>query len=174
MFNPFCLLSKELLDAFIRSGKKYFVRQSFTLNRSSGSREFMLTHYPDIAFAQEHMGAIEHDPYRQLYRWDDEDHRRRLIIAASQPQGFAIWTALFRKDWERGITAEVEAMVRAYIKSIGWKPSRADGVTPQYFMHYGSLYLMLKFGSRQVRVKFEDIQKLAPCVTISPSPHRSN
>ncbi|HEY0058902.1 MAG TPA: hypothetical protein VGB56_07185 [Flavisolibacter sp.] len=173
MFNPFCLLSKELLDAFARSGKKYFVRQTFSLTPGS-NRAFMFTHYPDVAFAQEHLGAIEHDPYRQLYRWDDEDHRRRLIIAASQPEGYDIWAALFRKDWERGITVEVEGLVRAYIKSIGWKPARADGVAPQYFLHYGSLYLMLKFGSKQVRVKFEDIQKLAPCVTISPSPHRSN
>lgn len=174
MFHPFSPLSKDLLDAFIRSGKKYFVRQAFTLSGKGPDREFMLTHYPDVAFAQEHMGAIEHDPYRQLYRWDVEEHRRRLIIAAGQPSGFAVWAAVFRKDWERGITMEVEGLVRAYIKAIGWKPARADEVTPQYFLHYGSLYLLLKLGSKQVRVKFDDILKLAPCATISPSPPRSN
>ena len=106
MFQPFCLLSKELLDAFARSGKKYFVRQAVLCTGSS--KQFMFTHYHDIAFAQEHMGAIEHDPYRYLYQWDDEDHRRRLLMAATQPQGYVIWAAVFRKDWERSITAEVE------------------------------------------------------------------
>ena len=65
MFNPFSPLSTRLEDAFVKAGKKYFVRQTYT--RPSGHFDegikgyFIFTHYAEIGHAQHHLGAISED-----------------------------------------------------------------------------------------------------------------
>jgi hypothetical protein len=164
MFNPFYLLNTDLLHSFIDNGKKFFVRQTYNGIIRTGDRterQFIFSHYPNISLALDHFGAIENDRFRYVYDWNNEEHRKRLLIAASQPVGFKIWSAVFIKDWEKLITKEIEEKVRKYIKSIGWTPLRNDIIKPLYYLYYGHLYIELKFRTNVVRIKFEEIEKMS-------------
>lgn len=161
MFQPLAPFTKELLDAFKRTGRIYFVRQSWRLAGESPEKHFIFSHYTDPAFAWEHFGALENELYRAVYDASKKEDFLKLMIAADQPKGYCILSALFKKNWQHLITKELEADIRRYIDHLGWKPTRNDLLNPKFYLHYGHLYLELRFKSRQVRVKFEDLKNLA-------------
>ena len=161
--NPFSLLSRPLLEAFVASGKKFFVRQSFNRPRGNADHRvkahFILTHYAEKGHAEHHYGAISEDPYKYLYIWEDPDHRRKLFLAAEQPAGYRIYASVFNKDWEKHITVDLKQKLRKYVESkLGWKPSVAERVVFDIYVNYGELYAKLKLRSQEVRVKLEEIE----------------
>ena len=90
MFHPFYLLTNDLLPALIEKGKNFFVRQTYNGIIKTGDmteRQFIFSHYPNISLALDHFGAIENDRFRYVYDWNNEEHRKKLLIAASQPSG---------------------------------------------------------------------------------------
>ncbi|MEJ7740461.1 MAG: hypothetical protein WKF97_23840 [Chitinophagaceae bacterium] len=165
MFNPFSPLSKPLLDAFVKAGKKYFVRQTYNRARDHFDQGikgcFIFTHYAEIGHAQHHYGAISQDPNKFLYEWDNPEHQSKLNIAASKPSGYKIYATVFQRDWEKTITNQLKEKVRKYIDyKLGWKPGRGETVAFTIYVSYGELYAKLKLRAQEVRVKLEDIENL--------------
>ena len=164
MFNPFVPLSRPLLEAFVKAGKMFFVRQTYTQAKCILDKGFkgyfIITHYSDIAFANYHMSAITHDPNRYLYNWDNLDDRKRLHIASGNPEGYMIYSSVFKKDWQKHISANLKQQVKKYIdNSLVWRPGRNETVDIQVFTNYGELFAKLKLRSQEVRVKLADIEK---------------
>ncbi|MEJ7766740.1 MAG: hypothetical protein WKF89_02940 [Chitinophagaceae bacterium] len=163
MLNPFSSLTKPLLEAFVKAGKKYFVRQTFSRGKSRLDQPikgyFIFTHYADIAHAQHHFGAIEHDPHRFLYEWDKPGHKEKLLIAADSPPGFKIYSSLFEKDWQVHLSGILKENVKRYIdNNLHWKPGGSETVDFQVYNNYGELYAKLKLRSQEVRLKLEEIE----------------
>lgn len=163
MLNPFSPFTKSLLDAFVRSGKKYFVRQSFARAKDHFDKDikgcFIITHYSDIAHAQHHMMSISYDSYRYLYEWDNSEHQKRLYVAADNPPGYKVYSCVFDKDWEKQIEGNLKEKTRGFIeKNIGWKPGRSDTVDFNIYVNNGELYAKLKLQAEEVRVKLEEIE----------------
>ena len=164
MFNPLATLTEEVLNAFIESGKRYFVRQTFNRAKDhfdEGIRGYYLfCHYDDYFQAKEHYDAIVNDANRHLYDWENEEDQKKLKIAASKPPGFKLYANVFRPDWEKLITDRIRQKVRIYVQNLGWKLPRGEGITPQFYPHFGEVYVRLSHKGREVRVKFEDIEKI--------------
>jgi hypothetical protein len=165
MFNPFVPLSGPLLQAFVMAGRKYFIRQTYAmpkdLPREGLKGWFIFSHYTDVAQAQHHFGAIEHDPYRLLYDWNKPGDQQKLWIAAGKPEGYIIYSSLFEKDWQKHLNAPLKAKVKKYIDySLGWKPGRGETVNFEIFASYGELYAKLKLRRQEVRVKLVLIENL--------------
>jgi len=163
MINPFVPFTKPLLDAFVRAGEKYFIRQSFPRAKDHFDKGikgyFIYTHYADIAHAQHHLSAISHDPYRRLYEWDNPEHQEKLKFAATKPTDYKIFSAVLVKDWEEQLSSNLKGKVRNFVENkIGWKPSRSDTLDFKIYLHYGELYAKLKLQGEEVRVKLEDIE----------------
>ena len=164
MFLPFARFDEAALEGFLKEGQRYFVRQDFPRARSAfdeGIRGyFLLCHYADYFRAKEHFDTLVQDPFRFLYDWEEEEHRKKLLVAASSPKGYRIYTNTFLPDWERHLTTRIHQKIRAYVKSLGWKPRSGEGVEPVFYPHFGEVYIRLKMGKREVRVKFEEIEKI--------------
>lgn len=165
MINPFSPLSRPLLDAFIKSGKKYFVRQTYTRCRNlleDGLKGcFIFTHYAEIGHAQHHIGAISEDSGRFLYEWDNKEHQQRLIVSAGSPAGYKIYSSVFEKDWQKWITMPLKDKVKKYIDdTLHWKPGGGETVDFQIYINYGELYAKLKLRAQEVRIKLEVIENL--------------
>lgn len=164
MFNPLAPLTTEALEALVKGGNRFFVRQSFARARQpfdEGIRGyFLFCHYENFFKAKEHLEVLSEDPYRRLYDWEDEEDRKRLLLAASGPPGYRIFTNTFAPDWERHLTDRIHQKIRAYVRQLGWKPARGESVQPQFYPHFGEVCVSLKLGSREVRVKFEEIEKI--------------
>jgi hypothetical protein len=165
MFNPFYPLTNELLNAFVANGKIFFVRQNFERGRNildNNIREyFLITHYESLTTAMDHYGAISYDRRRFLYHWDNEEHRRKLEIAASSPEGFKIFAAVLKPGWDRPADRILKNKIRRYIEQIGWNPKRDQGVLTNYELQFGELYIRIKYQGREAKVKFEEIENLS-------------
>lgn len=165
MFNPFVPLTRPLLEAFVKAGKRYFVRQTYVRGKElldEGVKGcFIFTHYSEAGQAEHHLGAIAHDPNRYLYNWDEPKDQQKLLVAACNPTGYKIYSSVFDKDWQKQITLPLKTKVKKYIDfSLGWKPGRGETVDFQIFSNYGELYAKLKLRTQEVRVKLELIEKL--------------
>lgn len=163
MYNPFSFLSKPLLDAFVKSGKKYFVRQSFPRAKDhfdEGIKAyFIFTQYSEIDQALHHLNAISHDSSKFLYEWDNPEHRQKLCVAADNPPGYKIYACVLNKHWGKQIESSIKEKTRGFIdKNIGWKPRRSDTVKFILSVDNGELYANLKLGAEEVRVKLEEIE----------------
>jgi hypothetical protein len=164
MFNPFAPLSNPLLLAFVRAGKKYFVRQTFhrgddDFEGTKGS--FIITHYAEAGHAEHHLGAISEDQNRFLYEWENAEHQKKLILASNQPAGYKIYSSVFVKNWQAHISNPVKQRLRNYIQmKLGWSASRGERLSFDIYANYGELYAQLKLGSEEVRIKLEDIENL--------------
>ena len=164
MFNPFYLFTSDLLDAFVKRNKTFFVRQSFPRGRNILDNHtkgyFIISHYEHLNTALDHFGAIAYDANRFLYNWNDPEHQKRLQIAASQPDDYKIYSTVFKPDWDKHISTKVRDKLRMYIKKVGWMPIRMDEVQTNYELQFGELYIRIKWGSREAKIKFEEIEKI--------------
>jgi hypothetical protein len=164
VFNPFYPLTGKLLEAFVAKGKTYFVRQTF--NRAKSPLDegikgyFLFSHYDNLTTAQDHFGAIRHDPNRFLYDWGNHEHREKLRIAASGLKEYRNYASVLRPDYEKGITDQVKKKIRQYVSdSLGWQIKGSDTLDTNFELQFGELFMRFKHGSRQAKVKFEEIEK---------------
>jgi hypothetical protein len=163
MFNPFYPFTKQLLDAFVQRDRRYFVRQSF--DRGKGAFDegikgyFLFSYYDNLTTAQDHFGAISHDPNRFLYDWENPEHRQKLETAASGLKEYKVFASVLRPDYEKGLTDTIKKRIRGYVSSrLGWYPKGSDTLDTNFELQFGELYIRLKYGGRQAKVKFEEIE----------------
>ena len=165
MFNPLAPFTEQALMGMTKEGHRYFVRQTFPRGldyfEEGIKGSFLFCHYQEYPPAKEHFDALADDPHRFLYDWEDEEHRKKLVLAAGKPKGYKIFTNTFLLDWELHVTVRLKQKITSYIKSLGWKPAREDPVIPVFYPHFGEVMVSLKFRRQEVRVKFEEIEKLA-------------
>lgn len=163
MFNPFVILSVPLLEAFVKTGKVYFVRQTFKRGIVEGLSligAFQIFHYPDLPAAQAHYNAIANDGNRYLYDWNKEEDKTRLLKAASQPFGFRVYANVLEKDWERFISKPLKLKIRNYIENrLGWSPGGSETVAFSIFSQFGDLYAHLRLRGREAKVKLQEIEE---------------
>ena len=162
MFNPLCLFSSELLAAFISSGQKYFVRQTFRRgadvdNKTAGT--FLISHYSDYGQAFEHFEAVAKDRNRYLYRWSESVDRKRLELAATQPAGFRIFASVVMPDWEKRAEKALNIQVRKYMQQKNlWHPGKKDDVTFELYPHFGEVYVRMRFRKQEIKVSLEEVE----------------
>lgn len=164
MFNPFQILTSELLEAFVSRGKTYFVRQQFPRGKQSFDTGvkgyFLFSHYDNLTTALDHFGAISYDRTRFLYKWEVAEHRQKLRLAASGLKEYRIYAAVFKTDWEKQNASRMRDKLRMYIKKLGWNPHRDEGVLTNYEIQFGELFIRIKHQGREVKVKFEEVEKM--------------
>src|SRR5689334_12187580 len=106
MYNPLSIITVELMQAFLRE-PKLFVRQYYERGKSEDIVPLLLTYYykdndKDINRANLHMKLLKADRYRFLYDSENQEHREKLLIAASQPKGFRVYINLLPQKWQAG------------------------------------------------------------------------
>lgn len=163
MFNPFYPLTGELLEAFVARGKKYFVRQTFNRGRKPFDHEvkgsFLFSHYDNFTTAQDHFGAISHDPNRSFYDWSNPQHQQKLKVAAGGLKAYECYASVLRPDYEKGLNDKVKKKIRQYVSnSLGWPIKGGDTLDTNFELQFGELFIRFKHGARQARVKFEEIE----------------
>lgn len=165
MLNPFHPFTTPLLDAFVQHDKNYFVRQTFRRGipplNTDVKGAYLISHYDDQSRAQVHYDALAGDPNRFLYDWKNPEHQQKLRIAAASPAGYKVFSSVFEKNWERHITDRIKKGIRLYVTGLGWQPSQSEGLSTDFYQTFGELYISLKYKTREVKVKFEEIELLS-------------
>lgn len=165
MYNPLAIFDKKLLHAFIQQGHKYFIRQTF--NRAKNSTDenirgyFLISQYDDLYEAQQHMSAIKNDPNKFLYELENEEHKKKLLVAASKPEGFNIYANVLTDDWRKRITTNLEKKIRYYLEHHRrWYPKRSDAVDLNVFVQFGTLFAQINWKHHEIKVSFDEIEKM--------------
>ena len=161
MHNPLTLFSPQLLAVYLQSGNRYFVRQTYHRGNAATTHKaaFLISEYTELSRAKIHLAALETDSQAYLYDAEDEEHLRRLNIAASQPAGYAIYAPLLAmRKWKP--TDALKAKIKSYIETrLKWKPKGSDGLDAELFLQYGELFITLKFGRDHAKVRLIEIEK---------------
>jgi len=163
MHNPFQLYSSELLDSLIKAGHKYFLRQTYKRGKDhfdeTTKNAFLITHYNDLNKARIHFEALSNDGNRFLYDISNDQHLLKLKTAASQPEGYKIFTPLLLEPWQPSDT--MKGKIRRYIhQKLNWNPSVSDTVHSNLFTQFGELFITLKFKRQEIKIPLTDIERL--------------
>jgi len=157
-YNPCHLFLPELRDALKYSGFKYFVRQYYYRGTTEKEQGYLLSHYRTREEAQRHFDAIAHDQSRLIYDLSKEDDVRRIMIAASQPSGYRVFTSLFSfEKWE--VPGLILDKLKKYIRSYTNFKTGRPTIQTKPFMLLGEVYLEIKQGKEIIKVSLAEIEK---------------
>jgi hypothetical protein len=165
MFQPFELLKKEYLPRLVSMGKIYLVTQSyhrgFNHFAESHTIDILVTSYNDRQYAEVHKNAVKNDKYASIIQLSSDMHKQKLIEMIEGEQ-YAVYWAVVKSDKElqERMKFNYADNIRRYVdRHTNWKISGDSSLKVQLEVIFGELQLVLKHGSKQQRVTFEDIEK---------------
>lgn len=172
MLNPYTLLNQQILAAMLKQ-PMYFVRQQYVrgnfIYESKDTTSLLFTHYAhheiDKERAERHMRLLMKDPYRFLYDSTNEEHRIKLLTAATQPNGYRIYINLLPKKWKANEALKRKIGNYMLHRLSWWKFSPADKLKVTLKERYGDLYIALLWKGQQTEVHLDEIENFIPCVT---------
>jgi len=161
MHNPFVLLSARLLESLIKAGNTFFVRQTYKRGKNLldplNKAAFLITHYTDYSQAKTHYDNLYNDPNRFLYNITEPEHYEKLTLAATQPEGYKIYSPLIQQPWKP--TPEMAAKIRNYIgQKLSWSPKRSDTVKADLFVQFGELFITLKYERDTINLPLAELE----------------
>jgi hypothetical protein len=159
-FNPLHPFEARFIGAFRKKGVRAFVKQTYSRGeRSMEGQErkgYVLIHFERMLAAQQYFDVVKEDPARELLNIDEPADVERIheLIETTN-----IYTMLTIKDAAARAQKLLDKRLRYYIeKKLSWFPSRNDEVQFSLDVQFGEVYAKLKFRSREVKVKLEDIE----------------
>ena len=159
LFDP--MFAKRL----VKLNKFYIVSQSY----EAGSNPFietkkialLLTDYEDKGLADIHKNAVKADKYAAVLNLNKPKHFEKLesmLVPASQY--IIYWSVV--KDIEsikKTIDVKYKDNIRRYIlKNTNWRIEEEETIRPHLSVIFGELFIFLKRGAQEFRVKFEEIE----------------
>jgi hypothetical protein len=164
MYNPFPLLTPGLLRNEVAKGKRWFVRQNFPRGYEGRLKAaFLLRAYEEIdkTTAEQHLAALQKDPYAFLYDVNTQDHLVRLKTAATQPFGYKVFYAAKKGvDWKP--PENYREKMRHYIRRHhpDWRGARGtDPIEIGLYEEFGELFLKFSCEDEFETIPFDLIEK---------------
>lgn len=164
MYNPFVLLSENILSAMLRQ-PMYFVREYYTRGTENNPKliPFLLTHYSqhgvDNERAKRHFDLVKKDPYRRLYDTTHDDDVKKLFIASKQPVGYKIYLNILPDPW--AAPNHLRNQVYKYMVATfpEWEKDRNKKLSIHIQDLFGKLYLLFTWQGNRVEVILDEIEK---------------
>lgn len=165
MFNPCYPLTTELLDAMLHKGVLHYVRSTFprgaVMNDPAFKNSFLISHYHDPAEAERHYNAIRHDANRFHYDARNPEHLDKLKAAASQPEGYKIFSRIMIPGIEKKVTVLFKEHTKRYLyKNTGWDLKGRVTITPFLYFQLGELFVRIAHSGDEIKIKFEDLENV--------------
>ena len=165
MFNPFVRFMPELIDAFRLRGERYLVSQTFRPGIdmfTEGRQVLMFCNYSDKGFAQIHLQAVRADRFAAIIDLETEKHlcKVREMLAAGSP--YLVFSNLVRdqQSLQELLDKSYAVKLRRYIdRHTTWRISGSGSLRPKLQLIFGELFVVVRFQTQHLRVKFEDIEK---------------
>jgi hypothetical protein len=163
MYNPFPLLTRDLLQDEFEKGKRFFVRQTFPRGmepRLIGA--FLLRAYPadEKDIADKHMAALATDGNAFLYDAEKPEQRQKLQTASTQPFGYKIFYAAKKGlDWRP--PQVYQEKMRRYVRRHhpGWRPQKeGDTIAIGLYEEFGRLFIKFNHAEEEDSIPFDLIE----------------
>lgn len=166
MFQPFELFKPLYLKKIISLKRIYVVTQSY----NGGFDHFdevhktgiLVTDYEDIGLANIHKTAVKADKYASVINLTNEKHLKKLEEMLSEESPYKLYWSVV-KDLEsvkKRMDLKYKDNIRRYIQNnTNWRIGGEETIRPQLSVIFGELFIFLKRGAQELRVKFEEIEK---------------
>lgn len=163
MFNPCYPFTSELLESMVQKEVVHFVRSTFKRgvekNNLQFKGSFLISHYHDPAEAERHFNAIRHDANRFHYDARIPEQLEKLRIAATQPEGYKIYSRIMVPGIEKKVTALFKENTKRYLyKNTNWDLKGKVTITPFLYFQLGELFVRMSHGGDEIKIKFEDLE----------------
>ena len=166
MIQPFTIFEKKMIVGLINLRKVYLVAQYYPpgMNHFSDKAKIpiLISDYDDVSLAQVHLGALRHDKYGCIINLENEKHLNKLRDMLTENSQFLLYWAAVEsmKKLEKRITLKYKDNMRNYIiKNTTWRIGADETLRPVLQVIFGELFINLKYGDQEIRVKFEEIEK---------------
>jgi hypothetical protein len=165
MLQPFELLKEVYLERLIKMHKKYLVSQSYSRGYNhfaeTHTKDILVTDYDDLNYARVHFNAVKNDKYASIIHLDNEQHRNKLFEMVKGENYAVYWCIVASaKSLQDRLDKKYTDNVRRYLQNnTTWRISGDSAICPKFEVIFGELFLIIKYGSQVLRVKFEEIEK---------------
>jgi hypothetical protein len=167
MFQPFLPLTKEFLDGLVKLNKVFLVSQSYP----RGADHFILenripilfTDYAELGQAQIHLSAVKGDKLAAIVDLRKPEHKEKIMnMFSTNADHFAYWSVVKDKeDIQKRLERRYVDNIRRYVdKHTNWRIGSNDGLNVAMQIIYGEIFVDLRYRTHQIRIKFEDIEKI--------------
>jgi len=167
MLNPFERFQRRFIDAFRKAGKSYLVSQTFEAARDplgdTEKKYILFSHYGNLSQAQIHLSALQGDRYAAIIDLEKESHRNKILEMLKVESYYVVYSCLIssREAVEKRLNAKYEKNMRRYIeKNTNWRIGSGKTILPQLDIAFGELFIILKYGSQQIRITLAELDKI--------------
>ena len=166
MFQPFEVMKPQYINRLISLKKLYLVAQTYHRATDYFSRHekvyILLTDYDDAGLSKIHLAAIKQDKYAAIIDLSNPSHLLKIKEMLGEDSKYQVYWSIV-KDLEavkKRVDLQYKEQIHRYIsKETSWRIGGNGSIRPQLQVIFGELFVILKRGSQELRVKFEDIEK---------------
>lgn len=168
MLKPFERFLELYIAEFIKLGKIYLVTQSYGRHESFKNEKekigILVSDYSDFGLAKGHYAAVKNaeDNYAYILDLTNEKHLGKFKEMIPYNSAYAVyWAAVDNiTKLTRQMNKQFKEKIRIYLgKNTNWKIDRDTTINPKLQIIFGELFVVIRFRSEELRVKFEEIEK---------------
>jgi hypothetical protein len=168
MLQPFEELKPAHLTRLIELGRRWLVSQTYCRVKEMESDPFssrvnlLFSDYAELGEAKLHHNAVKNDRYAAIIDLNNPAHQKKIQDMLLSGSGYRLFFAVVRsaKELENLVNKKYKDRLKEYVdKQTNWRISRDTIVKPTIQLSFGELYIILKHGSQQIRIKFEEIEE---------------
>lgn len=167
MFNPFIPFRYEYFERFEKAGTHYYVTQTHERARDHFVNEaytpILITEYEDKGLAMGHLRAVKADRFGALIDTKNPKHREKLVGMMSADSAYRLYWSVV-EDKEKVATRlnqKYKDAIRRYLQTnTDWRIAADERIKPKLEVIFGELFITIKHGSKQLRIKFEEIERM--------------
>ena len=166
MLLPFEIMRIEYINQMIRLKKIYLVTQSYNMGEDPFGHTdkigLIASDYDDQGLAKIHLAAVKQDKYASIINLSNDIHLAKIIEMLQQDSAYSIYWAIVKdaEQFKRKVDAQFSGHIRRYIaNNTNWSIGGSTTLKPQLQVIFGELFVILKYGGHELRIKFADVEK---------------
>lgn len=166
MLLPFEIMRMEYIDELIWLKKIYLVTQSSNMGEDPYGHTdkigLIVSDYDNRGLAKNHWAADKQDKYSSIINLSSEIHLAKITEMLQGDSAYAIYWAIVKdaEQFKRKVDTQFSNHIRRYItKNLNWSIGGSATLKPQLQVIFGELFVILKYGSHELSIKFADVEK---------------
>ena len=164
MLQPFEIFKEEYIQRLKVLKKIYIVTQTYNRVRENreGKISILVSDYDDVGLAKIHLAAISSDKYAAVINLEKINHVAKITEMMEPDSAYKVYWAVVSDAGKLKKTADklYKDKIRSYIlKKTTWRISADESIKTQLQVVFGEIYIAIKRGTQELRIKFEEIEK---------------
>lgn len=166
MVNFFELFQEHYITRLLLLKKTWLVTQTYNVGKDDLDTNYrtpiLLTDYEEKGLADVHKAALRSDPFAAIIDLNNSRHVDKLREMLQDESGYLLYWAVLqdRERFKRRLDLKYKDNIRRYLlKNTEWRIGADEILRPKVQMIFGELFMILKWGKQELRVKFAEIER---------------